>query len=86
MKTIKTSLGKVKIFNASMKKASGYGQYTILLEVFFEGNKIVSLHSTDSQLFDKLTDLDNNDERSKYLLTNQSYLIEREVSDYINSL
>lgn len=87
MTTINTVLGSVEVSNVSMSRASGYGQYTISIETTFEGNKkTINVHSTDSQLFDTLSDLDTNNDRSEYLLANQKYTIEREVEDYINSL
>lgn len=87
MKTINTALGNVEVTNVAMNRASGYGQYTIATEIVFEGtSKTINTHSTDSQLFDKLTDLENNSERAEYLLTNAKYTIESAIEDYINSL
>lgn len=87
MKTVNTILGNVTVANVSMNRASGYGQYTIAIEIEFEGNKkTINVHSTDSQLFDTLTDLDSNSERAAYLLENQNFTIETEIEDYINSL
>lgn len=87
MKTLNTALGNVEIINVAMNRASGYGQYTIATEIVFEGNgKTINIHSTDSQLFDKLTDLENNSERTEYLLANQKFTIESAIDDYINSL
>jgi len=87
MKSINTVLGNVTVDNVSMNRTSGYGQYTIAVEVEFEGNKkTINVHSTDSQLFDTLTDLDNNSECAAYLLENKNYTIESAIEDYINSL
>ena len=38
------------------------------------------------QLFDKLTDLDSNQERFEYLMTNKLSLVEREVNLFMESL
>ena len=87
MNTINTVLGIVTIMNVQMQRASGYGQYTICIGIQFEGkDKVINLHSTNSQLFDTLTDLDNNSERAAYLLENQKYAIESAIEEYINSL
>ncbi len=87
MKNISTILGNVTVMNIQMQRASGYGQYTICIGIQFEGkDKIINVHSTDSQLFDKLTDLETISERSAYLLENQKYAIESAIEDYISSL
>lgn len=83
MKTVQT----VKVISAIMKCASGYGQYSINIEVEHEGKShTIKRHSTDSHLFDTLSDLDSDSERSEYILENQKYLVERGVEDYINTL
>lgn len=87
MITISTILGNVEVSEASMTLASGYGQYTILIKTIFERNsKTLNIHSTDSQLFDKLTDLDSNNERLQYLMEQANYIIESAIEDYIYSL
>lgn len=88
MKRIETALGDFHVISAKMERASGYGQYTIKILGALNRHANVELkqHSTDSQLFDKLTDLDSYTERAEYLLENKMYTIERMVEDYINSL
>jgi len=87
MKSINTVNGNVTVANVSMNRTSGYGQYTISIDVIFECNKkTINVHSTDSQMFDELTDLDNISERAEYLMTNAEYTIGVAIEDYINSL
>lgn len=84
---INTLLGKAEILDASMVRAFGYGQYKIAITVKFEGTvRTFKCHSTDSELFDKLSDFDNDTERSKYLMRKHKYLIQREAINYIESL
>jgi hypothetical protein len=87
MKKINTIHGNVTVTDVAMNRASGYGQYTISINVIFEGNKkTIYVHSTDSQMFDELTDLENNSDRSEYLMTNAKYTIETEIQEFISSL
>jgi hypothetical protein len=87
MNTVTTVLGNVEVTNVSMNRASGYGQYTISIEMEFDGEKhTANLHSTDSQLWDAVSDLDSNTEREDYLISKCTYAIEEAVNDYISSL
>lgn len=84
MKTVNTILGEVVINDTSIVRSSGYGQYTIVVDITFEGQqKTLKLHSTDSQLFDAANGEDNH---SEIVLEAAKYTIERGVEDYINSL
>ena len=84
---ISTMLGNVEVVEVSLNRATGYGQYRLSIEFIFEGSKqILNIHSTDSKLFDKISDLENNTERSEYLMTHSRYTIEAAIEDYINSL
>ena len=74
-KTKNLKIGHVEVTNVSMNRASGYGQYTIATQIVFEStSETLNTHSTNSQLFDTLTDLDNNTERAEYLRKMQSTL------------
>lgn len=84
MKSIETQLGAMVVISASMERAGGYGQYKIIVELETLGT--IAKHSTDSQLFDTLTDLENNAERSDYLINNAAHVIELMVQDYADSL
>lgn len=84
MNSVKTILGDVEINSATINRASGYGQYTINVEYSFEGqNKTLSIHSTDSQLFDKAHGEDNH---SQIVMEDARYTIECAINDHINSL
>lgn len=85
MKTVSTILGNVIVSDAKIVRASGYGQYLILIDIEFNGTKeTISRHSTDSILFDKATDEDV--DHSEYVLHHANYIIESAVEDYISSL
>jgi hypothetical protein len=84
MKKLETALGEVTILDTRINRSSGYGQYTIAIEIEFEGNKkTISLHSTDSQLFDKAH---GEDDHSEIVMNGAKSTIERAVEDYIHSL
>jgi len=84
MKTLETLLGNVIILDTRIARASGFGQYSILIDIEFEGNKkTLKVHSTDSQLFDNANGEDNH---SRIVLVNAKYAIENAVENYINSL
>ena len=84
MKKFETLLGQVELNDARIERASGYGQYRILIDITFEGQKKqIKIHSTDSQLFDKAHGEDNH---SEIVMEEADFLIEREIEDYINSL
>lgn len=85
MKTYTTAAGNVEILDARIVSASGYGQYTIVIDIEFKGeNKTLNIHSTDSRLFDKATDDDFN--HSEVVLEDAKYTIESAIDDYIGSL
>ena len=88
MKTYNTSLGDVEILDARIVRASGYGQYTIIVDIEFENErKTLKVHSTDSQLWDDATDEDIAvDGNSAYVMENAKYTIEAAIDDYLNSL
>lgn len=88
METYNTTLGNVEILDARIVRASGYGQYTIVIDIEFEGErKILKKHSTDSRLFDDATDEDIAlNGHSAYVMENAKYTIESAIDDYINSL
>ena len=75
----------VIIENVSMKRDPGYCQYTIAIDIVLEGNrKTIRIHSTDSRLFDALSDLDSNSERSEVLKT--KYIVQRAIEDAISEI
>lgn len=85
IKEIKTLLGGVTVTDVNMCRAAGYGQYSIKIATRFDGrDKIISVHSTDSQLYDRLQDVES--DKAAFLARECKYLIEREVEDYVNSL
>lgn len=88
MKTYNTALGDVEILDARIVRASGYGQYTIIVDIEFENErKTLKVHSTDSQLWDDATDEDIAvDGNSAYVMENAKYTIEAAIDDYLNSL
>jgi len=88
MKTYNTALGDVEILDARIVRASGYGQYTIIIDIEFENErKTLKVHSTDSQLWDDATDEDIAvDGNSAYVMENAKYTIEAAIDDYLNSL
>jgi hypothetical protein len=82
---INTILGVVTVTDVSMGRAAGYGQYSIKIAIRFDGrDKIISVHSTDSQLYDRLQDVDS--DKAAFLARECKYLIEREVEHHVNSL
>lgn len=82
--TINTILGEVQIESARIGRARGYGQYTISVEIYFEGKfKTIQIHSTDSRLFDEANGEDNH---SEIVMNGAKYVIERAVEDYISNL
>jgi hypothetical protein len=84
MTTLNTILGQVTILDTRISRSSGYGQYGIIIEIEFEGNKkTIILHSTDSQLFDKAH---GEDDHSEIVMNGAKSTIERAVEDYIHSL
>lgn len=84
MKTVETILGEVTILDTRINRSSGYGQYTISIEIEFEGQKkTINLHSTDSQLFDKAH---GEDDHSEIVMEGAASSIERAIDDYISSL
>ena len=84
MKKIETILGEVSLLDARINRASGYGQYNIAVEIEFERkNKILNVHSTDSQLFDLAYGADNH---SEIVLKEAFFTIERSIESYIGSL
>ncbi len=84
-KTKNLKIGHVEVTNVSMNRAYGYGQYTIATQIVFEGkSETINTHLTNSQLFDMLTDLDNDTERAEYLMKNAKYIIEKVIEDYVN--
>jgi len=84
MKTLTTVLGNVEINDVRIVRASGYGQYSIKINIEFEGqNKELSLHTTDSQLFDEANSEDNH---SEIVMDGAKTSIENEIENYINSL
>jgi hypothetical protein len=84
MKTLNTVLGPVTITDARIQKASGYGQYTIIIEIEFEGKKItIKEHSNDSRLFDKAY---GEDDHAAIVMEDAKNIIEDAVDDYIHSL
>lgn len=86
MKTFETLLGTVKLISISMERSRGYGQYNIIIDLLFEGEKDrVKIHSTDSELWDDYQDLETYDEREEFLLNRLEYLVERHIDDYISS-
>ncbi len=88
MKTYNTTLGNVEILDARIERASGYGQYTIVIDIEFEGErKTLKQHSTNSRLWDDATDEDIAvDGHSAYVMENAKYTIESAIEDYMNSL
>ena len=84
MHTITTILGEVTLLEAKIVKASGYGQYKIVILFEHEGEKsIIKLHSTDSVLFDKAHGEDNH---SEIVMDAAETAIETAIEKYINSL
>lgn len=88
MEIYSTALGDVKILDARIIRASGYGQYNIVIDIVFEGErKTLKEHTTDSQLWDNATDEDIAvDGHSAYLMENAKYTIESAIDNYISSL
>lgn len=81
---ISTDLGEVDIIDTRIKRKSGYGQYSIEIEISFEGKtKTIKLHTTDSQLFDKAY---QEEDHSQIVMDGARSSIENAVIDYINSL
>jgi tRNA A-37 threonylcarbamoyl transferase component Bud32 len=87
MKTVSTAHGDVTVLDCRMSLASGYGQYIIAIDIEFgEAKETIKARSTDSSLFDALTDIDSNGERAAYLLEDQAFTIEEAIKDHINNL
>ena len=84
MNTINTILGDLTINDTRIVRSSGYGQYSIVIDITFEGNqKTIKLHTTDSQLFDAAH---GKDDHSEIVYNGAKSTIERSIEDYINSL
>ena len=82
--TMHTDLGLVTITDVRMQRSNGYGQYSIIIDIEFEGSKEqIVQHSTDSQLFDLVYGEPNHTE---LLLSKAIYIVERSIINYINSL
>ena len=73
------------IENVSMNRAPGYGQYTIAIDIVLEGTrKTIRIHSTDSGLYDALSDLESNSERLEVL--KRKYIVQRAIEDAISEI
>lgn len=84
MTALNTILGQVTILDTRINRSSGYGQYTIAIEFEFEGDKkTISLHSTDSELFDKAHGEENH---SEIVMDGAKSSIEKAIENYIDSL
>jgi hypothetical protein len=87
MKTYTTQGQTVEILDAKIVRASGYGQYSILIDIECNGSKTLKVHSTDSRLFDDATDEDIAvDGHSAYVMENAKYTIESAIDDYAAEL
>lgn len=79
-----TAIGTVEITHVSMERASGYGQYRICIDINFEGSKYARrLPSTDSQLWDDLSDVEG--DKSQWLMERCKYIIEDAIEDFVSS-
>lgn len=84
MKVYETLLGEVTLLSARIVRSSGYGQYSLVLTIEFEGEEEeIRYHSTDSELFDAAHGEDNHDE---IVIEKAAYIIEQAINDYISSL
>jgi len=78
----KCSAGNVRIHSATMLRASGYGQYSIQIDAEYRGKReILKHHSTDSQLFDLLGDMESDADRAAHIL--RTYLAEKMIEDWV---
>lgn len=87
MKPIKVSTdsGIVTVHSATMKRASGYGQYHIIMDVqYHEHRKELKHHLTDSQLFDLLSDMDNDYDRASHI--SRTYLAKQMIEEWLTEI
>lgn len=82
---------KAKVVAASMEPVPEYGHY--LISVFLMVHKFgvrtfptkVCYYSTDSKLWDDVSDMETEVERSLYILEKEGYTIERKVEDFLDA-
>jgi len=81
MKTHTIQNFKVSIINANITRGNGYGQYRISVDIKYNGvNKTLSIHSTDSVLFDGCNDCENT---LDFLMENAKCRIESAIDDHL---
>ena len=79
--TIEVNNEVYTVTSCRIQRASGYGQYTVVV-VFKDNNDeefSLSYHSTDSQLFDNAHGEDNHDE---IVFESVKYKIERSIENF----
>lgn len=87
MKPIKVSTdsGIVTVHSATMKRASGRGQYHIIMDVqYHEHRKELVHHLTDSRLFDLLSDMETYEEKANHIC--RTYLAAQMIEEWIAEL
>lgn len=84
MRKVETIFGKVTVTEARITRSSGYGQYNIYVEYSFEGkDRKISIHTTDSQLFDEANGEDNHFD---IVMNGADHLIQRKIENHIDSI
>lgn len=84
MKTIETNYGFVEVVDCRIIRKSSYGQYSIIVDCLFLGAKHqLSIHSTDSELYDYAQD---SDDHSETVYEGAKYKINSEIENHFNSL
>lgn len=87
MKTVNTLFGDVTITDIHMVRKQGYGQYNVEVSITFNGKEdIIRIHSSNSRLFDKLSDMDTQAERAAHLLDTLEYVIELAIENYTDHI
>lgn len=83
MKTITTINGQdAVVTSVSMRRASGYGKYSINIQFTWDGvNFNSNFRSTDSRAFDNMNDADDSTE---FLLDEFKNTIEDTISDLVS--